>query len=845
MSKWLLFAAIGALIASSALAQNNQTVAPSGAADIPVTWKTYFFGFIVLAVFVALLMSIAPVFSILCSAAVLLYLFGIIDDAELFAGLTNNGVLSIAMLYVVVHPVVDLPMMKVMVQRVLGSMERPADSALRSGAAAVIHSGADATSPEMLALGRWARLKICVVSMIISPFLENTPQTAMFTPLVSEHCRKIGLAPSQILMPMTFAVLLANYFPLGYSSNLIVSGLMEKQGLGSLPLWELAKVNLPLLLPVLAYLVLAPRYLLPLRRGGITFYARLKVTHTSPLVGNKVSAAFAHFFDSRTESSEKISVFRRADASTAVGKKLTWEKVQEPFSRLMVLRPGDDVVIGGLIATIGQDSILSGPNSVRSEEMVRAYDAPVLQEAPVDSDASEVSRLDSEKERIALQAAVRAHGGNGASIVDIPAGSVEGRLYDIILSSLDVEAAKLEDSDAQGSSSPTASVLSQRSFLPTDRRSHQHRIRNFCSDYGVMMMSLKVSLEGANLLKDDNAAAKCPNLVATTRLLAVPQADAADEVPQQQEDGNHGSPPASPRSRAPSTIAMDQRLLLRSSRKDESLMTWTEWHQHRGGRMFRVLVPNWFPLGSPETIEPPESPLVPPTEAADATEPHQVAPADVFLHHANDEDAMKKTKWKVLELPWWYEYLSLVIFVGIVIASFFDVKLSISCFVACAICVLMRLVSTKELVKALPVEIYLLVAFSFPLGSGMHDSGLASAIGNGLVDADVTGFQLLLLVGLITLIFTNMITAQGSVQVIFPLVVKVYEAQRLHPLPGIMMVLTTLATALCTPFAIASNAIIIVPGGYYPMDYFKFGAPLSALVLLLAAVVIASEYNAW
>jgi di/tricarboxylate transporter len=51
--------------------------------------------------------------------------------------------------------------------------------------------------------------------------------------------------------------------------------------------------------------------------------------------------------------------------------------------------------------------------------------------------------------------------------------------------------------------------------------------------------------------------------------------------------------------------------------------------------------------------------------------------------------------------------------------------------------------------------------------------------------------------------------------------------------------------ALCTPFAISSNAVILGPGGYKPLGYAKFGMPLSVLVIVVLGISVAAEYEAW
>ena len=204
-----------------------------------------------------------------------------------------------------------------------------------------------------------------------------------------------------------------------------------------------------------------------------------------------------------------------------------------------------------------------------------------------------------------------------------------------------------------------------------------------------------------------------------------------------------------------------------------------------------------------------------------------------------------KAERKKIVLPWWWQYLSLVVFMGIIVASMLDIKLKVSCVIGCIVVVLLQLSSSKELAKELPVEIYLLIAFSFPLGIGMKESGVSDVLGALLAEANLRGFPLLLLIGSVTLVLTNTITNQGSAQVLLPLVVNVYNIQGTPPMAGIVMLATMLCCALCTPFAIPANAIVMQPGGYRAKDYIKFGLPLSVIVIFTAAPLVATFYHAW
>ncbi len=157
--------------------------------------------------------------------------------------------------------------------------------------------------------------------------------------------------------------------------------------------------------------------------------------------------------------------------------------------------------------------------------------------------------------------------------------------------------------------------------------------------------------------------------------------------------------------------------------------------------------------------------------------------------------------------------------------------------------IILRLMTTRELARAIPVEIFLLIGFSVALGIGMRDSGLADVLEAHLLNANLDGFPLLLIIGLMSLLLTNMITTKSAAQVLLPLVIRLYAEKGQDPLPGIVMLANTLACALLTPFAMPSNAIVAGPGGYRAKDYVKFGFVLTVVYWVLSAVMVAAVYD--
>jgi di/tricarboxylate transporter len=72
-------------------------------------------------------------------------------------------------------------------------------------------------------------LRVCVPACILSAFLNNTPIVAILIPVLLRWCRRTGVAPSKVLMPMNTAVLLGGTITvIGTSTNLVVTGLTEQ-----------------------------------------------------------------------------------------------------------------------------------------------------------------------------------------------------------------------------------------------------------------------------------------------------------------------------------------------------------------------------------------------------------------------------------------------------------------------------------------------------------------------------------------------------------------------------------------------------------------------------------------
>jgi di/tricarboxylate transporter len=94
--------------------------------------------------------------------------------------------------------------------------------------------------------GRATLARLLVPSAAASAFLNNTPIVAMLIPVVTAWYDRHRASPSRYLMPMSFAVVLGGVVTaIGTSTNLVVSGLLQQEGLPPMGLFEITPVGLP------------------------------------------------------------------------------------------------------------------------------------------------------------------------------------------------------------------------------------------------------------------------------------------------------------------------------------------------------------------------------------------------------------------------------------------------------------------------------------------------------------------------------------------------------------------------------------------------------------------------
>ncbi len=110
---------------------------------------------------------------------------------------------------------------------------------------------------------------VMLSAAMLSAFMSNTAATAFFLPMIFAVGFRSGMSPSRLLMPLAFASILSSSIALvSTSTNVVVSGMMRRNGLEPMGMFELAPVGIPIALVGLLYMFFIGRRLVPDRTAG-------------------------------------------------------------------------------------------------------------------------------------------------------------------------------------------------------------------------------------------------------------------------------------------------------------------------------------------------------------------------------------------------------------------------------------------------------------------------------------------------------------------------------------------------------------------------------------------------
>lgn len=201
-----------------------------------MTAEMIFVAVMLVIMLLALVFELARADLVVFFFLVVFLLTGIISTEKALDGFSNEGLLTVLLLFIVAGGIQKHGIIEGYVDRLLAGNKTPKRS----------------------------MLKLLGPVSIISGFLNNTPIVVTLTPVLKEWCLKNGIAPSKFLIPLSYVTILGGTITLiGTSTNLVVHGLLIEAGYDGFSFFQMTVVGLPIAAAGFFYIVTIGYRLLP------------------------------------------------------------------------------------------------------------------------------------------------------------------------------------------------------------------------------------------------------------------------------------------------------------------------------------------------------------------------------------------------------------------------------------------------------------------------------------------------------------------------------------------------------------------------------------------------------
>ncbi|WP_193368375.1 SLC13 family permease [Pelagibius marinus] len=212
--------------------------------------------------------------------------------------------------------------------------------------------------------------------MLLSAFINNTPVVVILTPVVISLAHAMGIRPSKLLIPLSFASIFGGSTTLiGTSTNLLVDGVAQEHGMAPFWMFEITAAGLIMGAVGILYLLSVGRWLLPDREilsdvlprsEDRHFMADVLVPLDSPLVGKRLKDA--GFTEAR--GLRVVDLIRR---DRSLGLAMAEARLQ----------PGDRVVVrskvGDMLGLREAGDVAFGRKEVHAIEPIGAQETVVME----------------------------------------------------------------------------------------------------------------------------------------------------------------------------------------------------------------------------------------------------------------------------------------------------------------------------------------------------------------------------------------------------------------------------------------------------------------------------------
>lgn len=179
----------------------------------------------------------------------------------------------------------------------------------------------------------------------------------------------------------------------------------------------------------------------------------------------------------------------------------------------------------------------------------------------------------------------------------------------------------------------------------------------------------------------------------------------------------------------------------------------------------------------------------------------------------------------------WAASLGFLLAIALALTGF---PIAMAFFSGAVVMILMRVLNMQQAYQAIEWKIVFLLAGLIPLGIAMQKTGASMFLAEKIM-VMVSGRHplfLILTVGIISTIFSLLISNFAAIVVLAPMIIGMAEIGGLDPRPLVLMAAVCVSNSFILPTQ-QVNALLMTPGGYRNADFIKGGGGLTILFLLI------------
>jgi len=204
---------------------------------------TFEIAFILFLLIVAVILFVTDYISYDVTAILImvsLMVFGILSPADGLSGFSNPATVTVAAMFIL------------------------SEGVRRTG---ILELAGDFFSDKMQDNYKTWFFALLIFIAVISAFINNTAAVAIFIPVIMGIASKVGVSPSKMLMPLSFAGMIGGVTTLiGTSTNILVSSIAVERGLDAISMFELTPMGIVYIISGFLFLYFIGIRMIPERR---------------------------------------------------------------------------------------------------------------------------------------------------------------------------------------------------------------------------------------------------------------------------------------------------------------------------------------------------------------------------------------------------------------------------------------------------------------------------------------------------------------------------------------------------------------------------------------------------